>query len=535
MQKRANRRTLVMAASKATVLAGLCLLLSPSVKPSAALAQTVAFAQQQGSGPQKRLGIRLRTFVPNARGSLYFEPSLSGGKVRLTALGLPPSEELMPDGRAFLIWAVTAGLPPVRVGELKVDVNGNGGLEFERPAALERYSIIITAETSAMAERPLGVIVMASNAGAVSAFFGKSPDVKANRRLGLELGRRVRSKQRANDFFKEVDNALNQSPGGGRVLELFGEELAPQGHALARVTSLNEWAYVRAVMTKVPLPSEVGASTYILWTILPGGQIIYSGSLPTASLNDTDIYVRVGGVNKDNFDLFVTAEARRPVARPSSRRVLSSQSENVAQFGAIEGQVLDAQGRPLAGAKVDGFPLQGQRDAGVLPTTFTDQNGKFFLDGVMPGTHLISASKEEEGYPSTFFAFFVVDPKATSEVTVYNQQVTEGVLLRLGPKAAKLVGQIVDAQTGRPVNDAEMVLSRVDNPNHRYSIGPNRGEGRFERLVPPVAFKLKVSARGYEEWNYGKDSNGEAQYIQIAPDGRMELLIRLQPSKTSQK
>jgi hypothetical protein len=48
------------------------------------------------------------------------------------------------------------------------------------------------------------------------------------------------------------------------------------------------------------------------------------GSLPqTSDLDDTDVYVRVGGVNTD-FDLLVTAEKRRPVARPSEERALTS-------------------------------------------------------------------------------------------------------------------------------------------------------------------------------------------------------------------
>src|SRR5918911_183482 len=87
-------------------------------------------AQGTDEQPPKRLALRLRSFIPNAGGSLYFEPTLSGGVVRLTAIGLPAPEQIRPDGVAFFVWTVAAGEAPVRIGELVTDNNGNGGLSF---------------------------------------------------------------------------------------------------------------------------------------------------------------------------------------------------------------------------------------------------------------------------------------------------------------------------------------------------------------------------------------------------------------------
>ncbi|HYE65559.1 MAG TPA: carboxypeptidase-like regulatory domain-containing protein [Pyrinomonadaceae bacterium] len=487
----------------------------------------------------KRLGVRLRSFIPGASGSMNFEPTITGGIVRLTALSLPRPQTLMPDARNYVVWAVASGERPIRVGELRVDASGNGGLEFERPASFERYSVLVTAETSTASENPIGVMVLASRAGAVTAFFGEKErrmNESRLRRLNEELRRRARASRLApSDFFAEVDQALNASAGGGRILELFGDEVTPEAHGLARVTSLNQKAYVRAAVTRLPLPTMVGANTYVLWSVMSDGRIVYMGSLPTTNLNDSDIYVRVGGFNSDDFDLFVTAEMRRPISRPSGRRALSTRSEQdvLARVGAIAGQVVDSAGNPVAGATVSAVP-ENQTAGGMPPITFTaastDEGGRFYLEGVTPGTYIIYAAKESAGYPSTSFNFFVADPRSAPKVTVGEQQVAQNVLVRLGPKAARLVGRIVDAKTGQPVDRAEIFLTRADNPNNYHITGPNRPGGDFQLLVPSIAFKIKVSAPGYQDWYFGNDGKKErASVMQIAPNATQELTIALRP------
>ncbi|MGB8510100.1 MAG: hypothetical protein WCD76_17105, partial [Pyrinomonadaceae bacterium] len=92
----------------------------------------------------------------------------------------------------------------------------------------------------------------------------------------------------------------------------------------ARAATHTGSAYVRANFRGVPLPSTVGASTYVLWAIVPDGRIVYMGSLPvTDDLNQAEIYVRTAGFGTDTFDLFVTAERQRPVPAPSEQRVLT--------------------------------------------------------------------------------------------------------------------------------------------------------------------------------------------------------------------
>ncbi len=285
-------------------------------------AQRIADRQEGG----QRLGVRLRSFIPTASGQMHFEPTPEGGIVRLTVMGLPQPQVVMSAARTFVVWASATGGRVVRVGELQTDSSGNGGLQFARPPGLDSYSVLVTAEPAATAEKLTGTVVFASLANEVTAFFAEvDKKIKKNRRAATrELNKRTKLKKRANDFFDEVDRALNTAPGGGRVLELFGEQLAPGARGQARVTTLALKAYVRARFQNLPPLILVSANDYVLWSIVPDGRIIYMGSLPPSSeLDDTDIYVRVAGFNSD-FDLFVTAEQRRPVSRPGDRRAISS-------------------------------------------------------------------------------------------------------------------------------------------------------------------------------------------------------------------
>lgn len=282
---------------------------------------------QQGQQPAvKPLSIRLRSFIVGASGSLSFERTPTGGLVRLTALGLPSLRMLFPGAQGYFVWAVPSKGEPIRVGELQIDASGNGGVEFARPEPLERYSVIVTAELSIAAEKPKGMVIFSTWLGEARAFFGKRDKTLASGNRALkEIRKRGQLRSTGSDFFAEVNEALNLSLGRGRVIELFGQEASPEAYGVARVTTLNSKAYIRAGVTKLPPPQMVGANTYILWAIKQSGQIRYMGSLPTVEeLNDSDIYVRVGGFNTDDYDLFVTAEKLRPASSPTGPRALSS-------------------------------------------------------------------------------------------------------------------------------------------------------------------------------------------------------------------
>jgi hypothetical protein len=281
----------------------------------------------------ERVDIRLRSLTTRATGRLTVEASEGGGRARLTALNLPDPQTVAAGATTYVVWAVSGGRI-VRLGELKRDERGNGGLAFDRPEGLDRYGVIVTAESSADAERPSDP-VLTTRADEAAALYPKAdsaagaapaadevknaptprvPDLSANAHA-----RRTAS----GDFYSEVDDAL-VSNSGGRVIELEGNAAASRARGAARATLRANRAYVRANFRGVPLPSAMDASVYVLWGVIPDGRIVYMGSLPaTEALNTAEVYVRVAGFDSDDYTLFVTAEQQRPVPSPSGRRVLA--------------------------------------------------------------------------------------------------------------------------------------------------------------------------------------------------------------------
>jgi len=292
---------------------------------------------------EQRLDIRLRSLTTRATGQLTVEASEGGGRARLTALNLPDPQTVASGAMTYVVWAVSGGRI-VRLGELRRDERGNGGLAFERPEGLERYGVIVTAEGSPEVTRPGDPVLTtradeaaalypakpadvpdatASNTGTTSTAAPSTPtpvSVPAPPVPPTTSGSRTR--RVAGDFYAEVEDAL-VSNGGGRVIELEGDSAAPGARGAARATLSAARAYVRANFRGVPLPSTVDASVYVLWGIIPDGRIVYMGSLPDSKdLNRAEVYVRVAGFEADDYTLFVTAERARPAATPEGRRLL---------------------------------------------------------------------------------------------------------------------------------------------------------------------------------------------------------------------
>ena len=512
-----------------------CTLLLTFCATGVSEAQNNGVNRDRNDGAGVRLAERLRTFVPNASGSIYFAPNPEGGIVRLTALNLPPPQSLQPDAQHYVIWAVAPGEQPVVVGELRTDASGNGGLEFARPARFERYSVIVTAEPVAKPEHPYGAMVFASRAGAASAFYGDlHPRLSKSQRKAAEreVKRYSSGKGGRRDFYAEVDEALDASPDRGRFIELHGGDVTPDAHGVARVAASNQNLYVRTVVRKLPPPSRVGANTYVLWGILSGGRIVYMGSLPDVEFTDADNYLRIGGMNSDELDLLVSAERRRPVNIPSGQRALYSApriKEGGPSYGAVEGVVVDSEGRSVAGAVVELRPGSQTAVPDKLPSALTDQRGRFFLDGLIPGEHVIYTSKEEAGYLPAYDAFFVVGGAALPKVTVLDRQVTGGVVIRLGAKAAWVRGRVMDANTQRPLDEAELVLTREDNPEVSLSFGIDPQDGGFRRAIPPIPMRLTVRSPGYEDWHYGEGETEKSRTLRVRPEATVELNIYLRP------
>jgi len=274
------------------------------------------------------LMLHLRSFVPGAAAQLEIEPTTTGGRVRLTATNLPPPNKLAPNARVYLIWATGGRI--VLLGELRRDARGNATVVFVNPTfAFQHYSLIVTAEQSAQTEHPGGAPVFSTRAGEVHALFATAPaprptdrDAHVNVTHPVVRARRVTSVATNGDFYASVDETLTNATNARDITLVGTRRAARHARGQARVAANDGTAYVRALFHRVPPPARFGANRYVLWATTPEGRSHYLGSLPRRGLNNTDTYVRAGGVDATQFDLLVTAERGRRVR--GTRRVLAT-------------------------------------------------------------------------------------------------------------------------------------------------------------------------------------------------------------------
>jgi 5-hydroxyisourate hydrolase-like protein (transthyretin family) len=189
-------------------------------------------------------------------------------------------------------------------------------------------------------------------------------------------------------------------------------------------------------------------------------------------------------------------------------------------FGAIEGHIVDTKGQAVAGATVFAYNSEGPI-TGRLSEVSTDKLGRFLLQRVKPGITHVHAFKENEGYPNTIFAVFAIG-RVIPTVRVVEGQTTKEVIVQLGPKAGRLAGKVVDADSGRPLKEFGITIFNNDNPNDPYrSFGISRmvtqTAGGFEVLVPPVPFKVVVSAPNYEDQDATHSMQPQVGVIQKQP------------------
>lgn len=206
---------------------------------------------------------------------------------------------------------------------------------------------------------------------------------------------------------------------------------------------------------------------------------------------------------------------------PSS--VLPSSSE---QFGGIEGLVLTAEGKPVAGATVSAMEVS-RPFVGRPPTAVSDDKGHYLINELEPGPYMVYGAKEEENYPETDISFYGLMPPP--EVTVEAGRIAKNVVLRFGAKAARLVGKVIDGQTGRDISNASMSLFRADDLD---TIGGSVSRtGVFTALIPPDnPIRVKVTAPGYEDWYYGADGTEDhATPIRLSSGAKKELTVSLRP------
>lgn len=191
------------------------------------------------------------------------------------------------------------------------------------------------------------------------------------------------------------------------------------------------------------------------------------------------------------------------------------------KWGTVEGVVVDGDGKPLPDATVTSYAQARGATRDVMQHQ-ANGNGEFSLH-LPEGKVWLSAHKNSEGFPYAFFAFYLMPEQQFPTVEVKSGEITKGVVVRVGPKAAHLNYEVVDEE-GRPVPGG-FVFARLDQAEP-FSTS---ALAKDDLLVPTAPFRATFQAKGFKPWHYGGDKwRGTEGVISLKSGETLNLTIHLQ-------
>jgi hypothetical protein len=167
---------------------------------------------------------------------------------------------------------------------------------------------------------------------------------------------------------------------------------------------------------------------------------------------------------------------------------------------------------------------------GVIPCVQSDEAGKFGFKQLEPGRYLLYAKDESTGYPDKSFQFYGDD--GTANVKLSAGVALPSLQLRVGPKAAVIMGTVTDQDLGVPVSEFSIRVEWASNPKRWLSVSRSP---QFRMLVPSnVNLVVRCEAKGYEPWVY-KPLPGEGPYLNLQPGKQKALSIVLTSNRAADK
>jgi hypothetical protein len=141
---------------------------------------------------------------------------------------------------------------------------------------------------------------------------------------------------------------------------------------------------------------------------------------------------------------------------------------------------------------------------------------------------MITASKLDDDYPSSFNPFYYPADAYSTYVHVRENQAAPFATIYLGPKAGKLAGRIVDAETGLSVSNAQISLCRSEIPKYCHRVDIKHPNGQFETLIPSAPITILVSAAGYKDWLGAEGAGRQPMTLQVASGETRVLSVSLE-------
>ena len=179
----------------------------------------------------------------------------------------------------------------------------------------------------------------------------------------------------------------------------------------------------------------------------------------------------------------------------------------------LRGEVLDGKHLPVSGAKIV-FHREG-RIGGVMPLVLTDDQGRFQVATLLPGTYKVGAFKDEDGFGNPDYAFYGSTHSEEPTVVITRDKTTT-IRINLGDPMGRLSAEIRDAATHELLNSSRFRLSVADNPQVYIDTNPDTS-AHFIQPVPSVPIICEVRMPGYVAWTSSRIliQRGEIRHITV--------------------
>jgi beta-lactamase regulating signal transducer with metallopeptidase domain/5-hydroxyisourate hydrolase-like protein (transthyretin family) len=147
----------------------------------------------------------------------------------------------------------------------------------------------------------------------------------------------------------------------------------------------------------------------------------------------------------------------------------------------LSGKVIDTDGRPVAGATVVRYWIDGRPVPGLLSTT-TDAEGRFQLDNVG-----VYKARDGSAWGTSFAVLHPDHPETTG-----NASALPADLVITLPTGCVVTGTVTDGVAGQPAAGAVVAAQRVDVWGE--SFGATDAAGRFRLVVPDGRYDFLADA-----------------------------------------
>jgi hypothetical protein len=180
------------------------------------------------------------------------------------------------------------------------------------------------------------------------------------------------------------------------------------------------------------------------------------------------------------------------------------------ETGCVTGTVADIHGTPVSRARIQISP---DNQSNHQDYKMTDGDGRFRVDGVQPGRSYVVVYASD--YPLSF------NPRdgTVTDIDVASGPDCTEANIRLGPKAAKLLVDVIDAITQKPIEDAKGWL-RADFADD--------GGSRMLAIAVPTPVRARTQYSLYVQAN-GYLLPQPVTVLPMQPDEAQEITVSLRP------